>query len=702
MDGDLSDCTTNNALCLEFHLSGSSHGTFPRQDSFALAIKLIGHAMSSSQRRCLATAGLSWASDLAAARFVFEDVYPSIECGRYPVKRIANEVFEVWADIFREGHDVLAAELHWRRHDEKSWNRTAMKLQSNDRWSGAFTPGSPGRYVYAIQAWTDGFATWRRDYVLKREAGEDVATDFVVGRQMLASVFDQHPEAKVIRQALSQFDQRGVDSMLLSEEVAAAMTKFQTRDDSALSISYPLVVDRSIARCGAWYELFPRSQGAPGAGHGPLRDCMARVPEIAALGFDVLYLSPIHPIGVTNRKGKNNSLKAASGDPGSPYAIGGKQGGHDALHPQLGTFADFNELVEVCKAHGLEIALDFAVQCSPDHPWVKEHPDWFQWLPDGTIRYAENPPKKYQDIVNPDLYCANRAALWAALRDVVLFWIDRGVRIFRVDNPHTKPLPFWEWLIADLKERDPGVVFLSEAFTRPKLMKALAKIGFSQSYTYFTWRTTKAELSEYLSELTGYPEREYFRPNLFVNTPDILPLHLQTGEPGLFKSRVALAALLSSSYGVYSGFELLEHEALPDREEYLDSEKYQLKPRDWNKSGNIKDYIATLNRLRRGNAALQQTRNLRFLQVDDDQVVGFVKESVDFDQAVAVAIAVAGGCREFWLHFGELRVGPVGDQRPVLRLEDLVTGERRKLEWGGVRLTIDADREPALFFRCLV
>ena len=526
--------------------------------------------MSSQRRQGSATASLVWASDPMGTRFVFEDVYPSFQCGRFPVKRIAEELFEVWADIFREGHDVLAAALRWRRHDKKAWQMTPMLLHGNDRWRGAFTPAAPGRYAYAIEAWTDRFATWRRDYLLKRDAGEGVSAELLVVRQMLADVLVERPEATAIRQAADQYDGTADDSALLSDELAAAMAQFQVRADSAWSTSFPLVIDRPIARAGAWYEFFPRSQGSLRGEHGSFRDCIARVPDIAALGFDVLYLAPVHPIGLTNRKGKNNALKAAPDDPGSPYAIGGADGGHDAIHPQLGTLKEFRQLVEACEAHGLEAALDFAVQCSPDHPWVKEHPEWFQWQPNGAIRYAENPPKKYQDIVNPDLYCANRAELWAALRDVVLFWLDQGVRIFRVDNPHTKPLPFWEWLIADVKERDPGVIFLSEAFTRPKVMKALAKIGFSQSYTYFTWRTSKTELSEYLSELTGYPEREYFRPNFFVNTPDILPLHLQTGEPRVFKSRVALAAMLSSNYGVYSGFELLEHAPLLGREEYLE------------------------------------------------------------------------------------------------------------------------------------
>jgi starch synthase (maltosyl-transferring) len=637
----------------------------------------------------------------AAKRFVFEDIYPSLEGGRFAVKRIAGEAVDIWVDIFREGHDLIAAELHWRTLKERAWHSGALEPYGSDRWHGAFTPSAPGLYVYAIEAWTDRFATWRRDYLLKQEAGEDLKTERLAGRQLLDEALEVNSGSEIIRQAAQEFDRSGDDTVLFADYLKLTMFASLPRIDEAWSETFPLVIDRPRARASAWYELFPRSQGSSRGEHGTLNDCIARVPDIAALGFDVLYLPPIHPIGVTNRKGKNNALTAGADDPGSPYAIGSKDGGHDALHPQLGTLDDFHRLIEVCRAHDMEIALDFAVQCAPDHPWVSQHPEWFQWRADGTIRYAENPPKKYQDIVNPDLYCANRVELWSALRDVLLFWCEHGVRIFRVDNPHTKPLPFWEWLIADIKGREGDVIFLSEAFTRPSVMKALAKLGFSQSYSYFTWRTTKAELSEYLSELTRYPEREYFRPNFFVNTPDILPLHLQSGEPWMFKSRVALAALLSSNYGIYSGFELLEHTPIPGKEEYLDSEKYQIKPRDWDKPGNIKDYIARLNRLRRANSALLQTQDLRFLPADDEHVIGFIKESVAHDNAVAAAIALADGRREFWLHFGDLQIGPPDARRPVLSLENLVTGERHRLEWGGIRLAIDPAHDPALLFRCL-
>ncbi|HEY6025888.1 MAG TPA: alpha-amylase family glycosyl hydrolase, partial [Pseudolabrys sp.] len=419
------------------------------------------------------------------------------------------------------------------------------------------------------------------------------------------------------------------------------------------------------------------------------------------LGFDVLYFPPIHPIGRTNRKGKNNALKAGPDDPGSFYAIGNEHGGHDAIHPELGTLADFHRLVEVCRQHDMEIALDFAIQCSPDHPWLKQHPEWFRTRPDGTFKFAENPPKKYEDIVNPDFTCPDRIALWEALRDVILFWCQQGVRIFRVDNPHTKPLPFWEWMIREVRDRYPETIFLSEAFTRPKVMQALAKLGFSQSYSYFTWRTTKQDIQQYLTEIVSHPARDYFRPNFFVTTPDILPVQLQTGETWMFKSRVALAATLSSNYGIYNGFELIEHEPLPGREEYLNSEKYEIRTRDWNKPGNIKDYLKRLNAIRRTNAALLQTNDLRFLQVDNGNVTGFLKESVGHDNAVAVAIALAGAPQDFWLHFGAERIGPDTNRRGIRAIENLVTGEQHLLEWGGVRLRIDPANDPALFFRCI-
>jgi len=651
------------------------------------------------------TANVSFPSvcGLSGQRIYIEDLFPAVDSGRFPVKRITGEPVEIWVDIFRDGHAVLAAELIWRAEYSKKWSRNPLKFQQNDRWTGSFTPTTPGRYRYAVQAWTDVFGTWRHDFLVKRDAGRDVTLEVQEGRKILAGLKPRSKaDAFIISEACRECEASNHPSPLLSEELLAATSKVQN-SDLTRGPEMPLVADRPLARASAWYEMMPRSQGSIPGKHGTFDDCIARLPEIASLGFDVLYLPPIHPIGHTNRKGRDNALRAEPGDPGSPYAIGSEAGGHDAVHPELGTLEDFRGLVAACATHGLEVALDFAIQCSPDHPWLTAHPEWFRRRPDGSIQYAENPPKKYEDIVNPDFYCTDSERLWSALRDVVLFWLKQGVRIFRVDNPHTKPFEFWEWLIREVQAVDPGVIFLAEAFTRPKVMKALAKLGFTQSYTYFTWRTGKHELESYLSEITGYPEREYFRPNFFVNTPDILPFHLQSGDPWIFKARVALAATLSGNYGIYNGFELLEHEPIAGKEEYLHSEKYELKTRNWNKEGNIKNYIGHLNWLRQSNAALQQTGNLRFAQVDDNDVIGFVKESASGDNAVAVAIALnRGGTRQFWFHLGEIEIGPQGGRRRVRAIENLITGEQHMIEWGGVRLRIEPDQDPALLFRCLL
>jgi starch synthase (maltosyl-transferring) len=618
------------------------------------------------------------------------------------VKRIAGERVEVWADIYRDGHDVIDCALVWRLEQDREWRRAPMIHHENDRWGGWFVPEQPGRYVYAIEAWTDEFATWRHGFELKQKAGADLTLDAIEGAGMLTKAQAGGPAAAaVILRQCEDFLQTGEVTPLLTEELQNAMTESQLRPDLTRSQSFPFVVDRPRARSGAWYEMVPRSQSQTPGQHGTFKDCIARLSDVGAMGFDVVYFTPIHPIGHANRKGRNNAPTALEGDPGSPYAIGAAEGGHDAVHPQLGTLEDFREFVAACKSLDMEVALDFAVQCSPDHPWLQQHPQWFKRRPDGSMRYAENPPKKYEDIVNPDFSSEDSGALWNALRDVVLFWVDQGVNIFRVDNPHTKPFPFWEWLIHEVQLRHPDVIFLAEAFTRPKLMKGLAKLGFTQSYTYFTWRTQKWELEQYLNELTRYPERDFYRPNFFVNTPDILPFHLQGGEAWMFKSRAALAATLSGTYGIYNGFELLEHEPIPGKEEYLDSEKYEIKTRDWNKPDNIKPYITDLNRARRQNAALQQTANLRFLGIEDSNVIGFVKESVNQTNSVVVAIALTRDPHEFWLPLGDVQVGMPGDRRNVAAVENLITGERHPVEWGGIHLRIDPARDPALLFRCL-
>lgn len=658
--------------------------------------------MPTNVRRTPLTGTLDIApTDPTGPRFRIEDIYPCVDGGRYAVKRVAGEIVDVYADIFREGHDVIAAAVLWRTQDADEWQREPLTFVTNDRWHGRFTPPQPGWYLFAIEAWTDQYATWHKEFLLKQAAGQNVDVEAREGHELLTQLMPADTYARgIVEAAAHLFATTGQHAALLDETLIATMSSHSGRPDLSRSDAVPLVADRAIARAGAWYEMVPRSQSKVEGQHGTFQDCIARVPEIADLGFDVLYLTPINPIGRAHRKGKNNATTAQPGDVGSFYAVGNENGGHDAVEPELGTLHDFRALVAACHAHKMEVALDFAVQCSPDHPWLKQHPEWFKKRPDGTIKYAENPPKKYQDIVNPNFECDDRLGLWKALRDVLLFWVDQGVRIFRIDNPHTKPLAFWEWCIREIQSRDPGVIFLAEAFTRPKVMKALAKLGFTQSYTYFTWRTEKAEIQAYLSELTGYPEREYYRPNFFVTTPDILPVQLQTGETWMFKSRAALAATLSGNYGIYNGFELIEHEPLPGREEYLNSEKYEIRTRDWNKPGNIKGYLKRLNTMRHENGALLQTADLRFLQSNHDTVIGFIKESVTGDNAVAVAIALTNTQKDFWLHFGDIQIGPPGAKRPVRLIENLVTGERHWLEWNGIRLRIDPENDPALFFRC--
>jgi len=634
--------------------------------------------------------------------FHIEDIYPSIDGGRFPVKRILGETVEVWADIFRNGHEVTVAALLWKREGDADWQRLAMRHFGNDRWTASFTPQTLGRHLYAIEAWTDDFATWRRDFERKRDAGVDVTLDALEGASLLTRAEVQHSDAAaVILRNCEEFLRTGDAAPLLSPLLTEAMAESQPRSGLTMSRQQPLMIDRPRARAGAWYEMVPRSQGSEPGRHGTFADCIARLPDVAAMGFDVIYLTPIHPIGLTNRKGRNNALTAGPADPGSPYAIGSAAGGHDAVHPELGTLEEFRAFVAACAAHDMEVALDFAVQCSPDHPWLKQHPDWFRRRPDGSMRYAENPPKKYEDIVNPDFDGAHASEIWIALRDVILFWIGQGVKIFRVDNPHTKPFQFWEWMIRDVQLRHPDVIFLAEAFTRPKLMKGLAKLGFTQSYTYFTWRTARGEIEDYLGELTRYPERDYYRPNFFTNTPDILPWHLQGGERWMFMARVALAATLSSTYGIYNGYELIEHAAIPGKEEYLDSEKYEIKVRDWNAPGNIKAYIRSLNAARRANPALQQTDLLRFAGIDDGNVIGFLKHNLDGTNLVACAIALTGDAHDFWFPFGDAEVGPSGARKRVAAVENILTGERHAVEWGGVRLHLDPQRDPAVLLRCL-
>ncbi|WP_420991884.1 alpha-1,4-glucan--maltose-1-phosphate maltosyltransferase [Cupriavidus sp. 30B13] len=596
-----------------------------------------------------ATLEKSVAAALQAPRIAIENVAPACDAGRFAVRRVAGERVEVEADIWMDGHDKLAAVLLWRGPGEQDWQEAPLLPGVNDRWHGSFPLRGMGRHEFTVEAWRDTFASWCDEVTKKKQAGVDVTLEIEEGARLVAATAGATRDTQAAVHAIAgELRQGGGDGpgdaaagpahdmhrleLLLSPRTRAAMQAadprpFATRHPAAL----PVEADRLAARFASWYELFPRSQSGDAQRHGTFDDVIARLPAIRAMGFDVLYFPPIHPIGRTHRKGRNNSLRAAPGDPGSPYAIGAEEGGHDAIHPELGTFDDFRRLRDAAAAAGLELALDFAIQCSPDHPWLREHPEWFAHRPDGSLRYAENPPKKYEDIVNVDFYCAPPAdaALWTALRDVVMFWAGQGVRIFRVDNPHTKPLPFWEWMIAEVRARYPDALFLAEAFTRPKMMARLAKLGFSQSYTYFTWRNHKRELTEYMTELTQGPLREYFRPHFFVNTPDINPYFLHdSGRPG-FLIRAALAALLSGLWGVYSGFELCEGTPVVaggvPKEEYQDSEKYQLRAWDWQRPGNIVAEISRLNAIRASQPALQSHLGLRFYHASDDAVLYFAR-----------------------------------------------------------------------------
>ena len=582
-------------------------------------------------------------------QIVIEAVKPSIDGGRHPVKGIVGDVLVVQATVFRHGHERVRAMVRWSSPGDATAHETAMARVNAglDLWSATVLLERQGRYRFAIVAWTDVYASWV-DELTKRVAARqaDVHSEIEEGISLVRRTFDRvrRDEKRRVGTLLDLLHDSARDPALLlavasSDASFDLMASVMPRDDEARSEpELEIWVDRERAQVGAWYELFVRSQGTQPGVSGTFRDAERRLPEIRRMGFDVVYLAPIHPIGHTSRKGRDNTLDAAPGDPGSPWAIGSEDGGHTAIEPSLGTLEDFDRFVRAADDLEMELALDFAVQCSPDHPWVREHPDWFYRRPDGTIRYAENPPKKYQDIYPINFETEDWRNLWNALADVVRFWVGHDVRIFRVDNPHTKPLGFWTWLIDSIHRDHPDVIFLAEAFTRPPMMQGLAKRGFTQSYTYFTWRNTKPEIIEYLTELTRTEMALYFRPNFFANTPDILPPILQHGGRPAFKSRLTLAATLSPSYGIYSGFELCEHAAVEGREEYLHSEKYQLSVRDWNAPGNINDFITRINCARRENPALRQFVNLQFLDVDDDQLLAYAKWTTDGSNVVLVVV----------------------------------------------------------------
>ncbi|MDP9467898.1 MAG: alpha-1,4-glucan--maltose-1-phosphate maltosyltransferase, partial [Chloroflexota bacterium] len=649
-----------------------------------------------------------------------EQVDPELDCGVHPVKRVVGDDLRVTADIFADGHDLLAAALLLRREDGSAWTESPMRLVDNERWSGTarLTRNAPHRYT--IEVWRDAIGSWREAISRKLEAGVPVATELAEGRALLAATMTRARgvDATLIRNALAREGRARTErtraAALATDAVVAAARRHPDRTAATrYPRELPLVVDRDLARCSAWYELFPRSQGRDPRRPTPtsLTEAEWRLPEIAAMGFDVVYLPPIHPIGRTNRKGRDNTLTARRGDPGSPWAIGREGGGHTAVAPELGGLRAFDHFRRAAEASGLEVALDLALQASPDHPWVEQHPEWFSHAPDGTIKYAENPPKRYQDIYPFNFagpIAAEREALWRAWLEVVLTWVGRGVRIFRVDNPHTKPVAFWRWLISEVHAVDPGVILLAEAFTTPKRMRALAKAGFNQSYTYFTWRDTRDELRAYLEELTQGPMREYFRGNLWPNTPDIYPHHLDAGRAA-FKIRAVLAATLSSSWGIYSGFELCEGGRLGSREEYAHSEKYEIRARDWDAPGNIKALISGLNRLRREWRALRLYDNLRFERVTGQQTLfyrkalpaGDLDPQTGFPTSWRDPVYVAVNCdptraEQATLHPDLPAIGVGWDEAYLM--VDLLTGRSRRLRGADVAVELDPARLPYRIF----
>ena len=636
---------------------------------------------------------------------VIENLQPLIEGGRYPIKRIAGEDLAVDADIFKDGHDVVAAVLKWRVLGKRAWRETPMTFIDNDRWRGVCTLYDEAVHEYTVEAWTDSFRSWQSEFAKKFEGGiSDLQSEALEGAAIV-KVAAERARDRADAARLREFSEQianGANSEIYaitkSGELEVLMATYPDRSTATHYDPAPrVVVDRQGALFGAWYEFFPRSAEGRGDRGSTFRDCLPRVDDAKVMGFDVIYFPPIHPIGHTNRKGRNNSIACEPGDPGVPWAIGSEAGGHKAVEPSLGTLADFHWLQKEVRKRGMEIALDFAINCSPDHPYVKEHPEWFYKRPDGTIKYAENPPKKYEDIYPLNFRCENWRELWAEMKSILLFWAEHGVRIFRVDNPHTKPVAFWEYLITGVREKYPDTIFLSEAFTRPKMMKALAKAGFNQSYTYFTWRNTKHELTEYFTELTQTEMSEYFRPNLWPNTPDILPPVLQDGGRPAFMTRVLMAATLSPLYGIYSGYELCENKALPGREEYLDSEKYQFKERDWNAPGNIKDWIARLNKIRKENRALQLYMNLRFYQAENDAILFYGKMTPARDNIILIAVNLDPFRKQH--SFVDVPIEEFGQmETDTYQVHDLLNGAR--YTWRGRQNYVELDPEiqPAHIF----
>ncbi len=642
-------------------------------------------------------------------RVIIEGVTPELDGGRFAVKRTVGDTVTVEADVFTDGHDALSCLLQYRKAGETVWRETPMRVLVNDRWRGEFQVQELGRYEYTILAWVDAFNSWRHDLSRWVQA-EDIAIALRVGEQLVSKAASRAAgeDARWLTQRAGELtSSRDLEyrrQLGLDEHLADLMARYA---DRTLALGYgkelAVIVDDERARFSSWYELFPRSCSSVPGKHGTFKDCETWLPRIAAMGFDVLYFPPIHPVGRVNRKGKNNTLTPGPDDVGSPWAIGSSEGGHKDILPALGTLDDFRRLVQKAKEHGIAIALDIALQCAPDHPYVQQHPDWFRWRPDGTVQYAENPPKKYQDIYPFNFETPDWRALWDEIKSIFEFWVAQGVRIFRVDNPHTKPFAMWEWLIAEIKQTTPDAIFLAEAFTRPKVMHRLAKLGYSQSYTYYAWRNTKEELTEYLTELTQGPGAEYFRPNFWPNTPDILTEALQFGGKPMFMSRLILAATMTANYGIYGpAYELMEHVAVKHgSEEYLDSEKYQVRHRDFQAldgPGSLRDFIALVNRIRQRNPALHTDPNLRFHKMDNEQLICYSKATANLANVILVVVNLDPNYTQ--AGWTELDLKELGlDLHHPFQVHDLLSGAHYL--WHGPRnyVELNPHRMPAHVFR---
>jgi starch synthase (maltosyl-transferring) len=636
-------------------------------------------------------------------RILIENVRPTVDAGLYPLKREAGDEVPVVADIFRDGHDKIAVWVEYRHQKKKNWNKVEMRCSNPglDLWETSFKVDQIGIYEYKIVAYCEDYGSWISDTRKKVEASTDFSSDLLEGiaKARTYGSWLTPVGRDLLKKALAKAEKEGDDlqkwHILSHDRLVELLAQHPDPASRVESQTFCLQVDRVRARFAAWYECFPRSCGFEPGKHGTFKDVIKRLPHIAAMGFDVLYFPPIHPVGFSKRKGPNNSLICSPGDPGCPYSIGNHLGGHDAIEPALGNFDDFAELVDAAARHGIEIALDFAINCSPDHPYLKQHPDWFSKRPDGTIKFAENPPKKYEDIYPINFESADYKNIWKEMLRIFLFWARRGVKIFRVDNPHTKPFAFWQWVIAEVQKKYPDVVFLAEAFTRPKVMKALAKLGFTQSYSYFTWRNTRAELIEYFSELTTPPESDFYRANLFTNTPDIFPPFLQGGGRPAYKIRAVLAATLSTVYGIFQGFELCEGIPVPGKEEYMHSDKYEIRTRDWNAAGNICDLITRLNQIRREHPALQEYDNLKFFEADNDRILFYGKSCGD-DHILVVVNLDPFIRHSSFVHIPLEHYGLTPEQG--YQMHDLLT-DRRYLWYGSKNyVELDPNNEPAHVF----